>query len=74
MKSYLNVHDIMEINGVSKSKAYQILRRVRAEKQEDGIAFEDTYESRLIGKAVIPSKIYLKYFPHASASIRHLDD
>jgi len=73
MKSYLNVHDIMAINGVSKSKAYHILRTLRAEKR-DGVAFQDTYESRLIGKSVIPSKIYLDFFPHASSSIRALGD
>ncbi len=73
MKSYLNVNDIMKINSVSRSKAYKILRTLRAEKQ-DGVAFQDTYESKLIGKAVIPSKIYLNFFPHASGSIRALGD
>lgn len=71
MKSYLNVYDVMKINGVSKSKAYHILRTLRAEKVE-GMAFQDTYESKLIGKAVIPSKIYLEFFPNATGNVRAL--
>lgn len=71
MKSYLNVHDIMAINNVSKSKAYHILRTLRAEKVE-GVAFRDTYESKLIGKSVIPSKIYLEFFPNAAGNVRVL--
>ncbi len=71
MKSYLNVYDVMKINGVSKPKAYHILRTLRAEKVE-GVAFQDTYESKLIGKAVIPSKIYLEFFPNATGNVRAL--
>lgn len=53
-KPFLRAKDVQEYLGVSKNKAYQIMRRVKEEQKID--------ENRLPVKASVPTKEFLKHF------------
>lgn len=63
MKSYLDYKDIKRALGVGKNKAYKILDELREMKVE-GIAYKNTYESTSKNKKDIPTKLFLKKYPH----------
>lgn len=67
MKAYLDVHDVMNVTGNSKNKCYEILHFLR--KDTD---WENTYEGKFINGIVIPTNIFIEYFPNAKKSIHDL--
>ena len=72
-KSYLTSKDVMEITGVKKAKAYEIIRGLRAKSFDGKEPWGDTYEAQYIGKKVIPVSIFIKAFPNAKAAIRSME-
>lgn len=67
MKPYLDYKDIMKVTGLSKNNSYQIIKQLRKESE-----WEDTFEGRFISGIVIPSKIFVKYFPNSRKKVREL--
>lgn len=67
MKPYLDYKDVMEVTGLSKNNAYQIIKQIR---EESG--WNETYEGKWILGLVVPSKIFVKYFPSSRAKVKEL--
>lgn len=63
LKTYMDYKDIMKILGVGKNKAYEILDELM-KIEVNGTPYKDTYESVSKGKKDIPTKLFLKKYPH----------
>lgn len=67
MKLYLDYKDVVKILGVSKNNAYDIIKEMRKDSE-----FENTFQGKTIKGLVIPSKIFVKYFPNTRKLIKEL--
>ena len=67
MKSYLDYKDIIKILGVSKNNAYEIIENLKVES-----GWGDTFEGKNIRGKIIPSKVFVKYFPSHRKNVKEI--
>ncbi len=64
-KPYLGYADVMELYKCSKGMAYEILLDLRTK-----TGWADTYEAKHKSQIVIPTEIFLKYFPSCRKALK----